>query len=419
MKLYTDFLIPAANFLRDVSMHGMIYDVNAALDLFELDLRPERNALTQEMRELVGKPLMNPGSPVQIAALIYDEWRITHVMQQRPDKQRSVDSSARDEILNGRFTHASTVDADVILLFVQKLHRYARLKKQMDTYIVGLIKAAIQDPDHRVYTNLNLHTTVTGRLSSTDPNLQNITRSVDDLPNIRNLFKAPQGRMMVQADYSQAELRVIAHLSGDQELLRIYRDGLDLHSEVATMFHGPNYTSEQRTHCKSMNFGVAYRQSAKTFQEKHGIPQKEGQQFIDWWWQRFKAVARWETDIERRIHADGVLISPFGRRRRFHLLTDENRQSAYREGINFYPQSTASDFTLVAGMRAQEELDSKRANICLLVHDAINAEVDEDYVDEASMILVDVMAETPRSVLAWDTPFTADVGAGATWGTAK
>lgn len=418
MKLYTDLLLPAANFLRDVEMHGMIYDVDAAADLFENELRPELNSLTQEMRELIGKPLYKPSSPMQTAVLFYDEWGIKHALQQRPDKQRSVDDAARKEVLEGRFK-AKTDDVDLVLTFTEKLDRFAKVQKQTSTYIISLIEQALPDPEHRIYTNLNLHTTVTGRLSSTKPNLQNITRAKEDLPNIRNLFKAPQGRVFIQADYSQAELRCIAQESGDVELTRIYEKGLDLHTEVATMYYGPNFTTEQRVWCKGMNFGVAYRQSAKTFQEKHKIPEAEGQKFIDWWWARFKGVAKWEKEVERRVHNPGYIESPFGRRRRFHLITEENRQASYREAINFGAQSPASDFTLIAGMRVAENTDPARAAITLLVHDAILAEVDDDYADAFGRVVVDVMSDTPRSTLNWTVPFTADVGVGPTWGTAK
>ena len=141
---------------------------------------------------------------------------------------------------------SQTKTKKVIESVTRELDRFKKLGKINSTYIVGLLPYALEDPEHRVYTNINLHTTETGRTSSTDPNLQNIVRPKPNLPDIRKLFKASEGRQFVQADYSQAELRVIAQLSQDPELIRVYAEGLDLHTEVATMFYGTQFTVENR-----------------------------------------------------------------------------------------------------------------------------------------------------------------------------
>jgi DNA polymerase I len=423
MGLYTDHLLPAANFLRDVEMQGMIYDVDAAADMWENEVNPELGQLKADMRAIAGLPLLNPGSPIQAAALYYDTWGIQHEMQQRPAVsgrtfERSVDDFARRVILEDSYTSKSDKDRDTIDKFTRKLDRYKKLGKINSTYIIGLVPYALEDPEQRVYTNINLHTTETGRTSSTDPNLQNIVRPKPGLPDIRKLFKSSPGRMFVQADYSQAELRVIAQLSQDVELLRVYEEGLDLHTEVAIMFYGPNYTTENRQSAKNMDFGVAYRISAKTFKMHHGIPVKEGQKFIEWWWDRFSGVARWEKMVEKQVHANTV-TSPFERRRRFYLITDQNKEALYREAINFYPQSTASDLTLLAGIMVHDRIDSDKAAIVLLVHDSIMADVATDYVDEFKAICKEAMESVAKIRLNWDLPFLVDIAHGLTWGDAK
>lgn len=423
MSVYTDLLLPAANFLRDVEMVGLIYDTNAAADAFENDINPELHQLIKEMRDLSGLPLLKPTSPQQMAVLYYDMWGIEHEMQKRPPVQgrtfeRSTDDSARRVILEEDFICKPTVDRKLVDAFVRKHHRFAKLNKLNSQYIVGLIPYALEDDESRIFTSINLHTTETGRTSSTDPNLQNISRPRPELPDIRNLFIAPPGRQMVQADYSQAELRVIAYLSQDEQLLRIYREGLDLHNEVATMFFGEGFTPEQRSKCKNMNFGVAYRQSAKSFKEKHDIATKEAQKFIDWWWGRFAGVTRWEKEIEKEVHT-GAVTTPFGRKRRFYLITDQNKQALYREGINQNPQSIASDFTLLSGVKIHNEIDRKRAALNLMVHDSLMAEVDDNYVDEYEVICKQVMESMPKETLGWDIPFVCDIGHGLTWGSAK
>lgn len=423
MGVYSNLLLPAANFLRDVEMVGLIYDVNAAADAFEDEVNPELQMLRKDMRDISGLPLLNPNAHGQMAALYYDMWGIEHEMQKRPPQQnrtfeRSTDDSARRVILEENFVCKPTVDRKTVDEFVKKHHRYAKLNKLNSTYIVGLIPYALEDVNGRIYTNLNLHTTETGRLSSTDPNLQNIARPRPELPDIRNLFIAPSGRQIVQADYSQAELRVIAYLSQDEQLLRIYREGLDLHNEVATMFFGEGFTYEQRQTCKNMNFGVAYRQTAKSFKEKHDINPKQAQKFIDWWWGRFAGVTRWEKDIEKEVHT-GAVQTPFGRKRRFYLITDQNKQALYREGINQNPQSIASDFTLLSGVKIHNEIDRNKAAINLLVHDSIMAEVEDNYVDEYEVIAKQVMESLPKETLGWNIPFVADIGHGTAWGSAK
>jgi DNA polymerase-1 len=429
-KPYLWPIIPSQNFLRDVELTGFKYNIEAAADMFENELQPELRGLLERIRNALDKPLFNPNSTVHCAALYYDEWKVKHALQARPDKARSVDDAARQEIIEGRFTcMAETLPGatpkaidkkrEYIVIVTQGIDRYKKLQKQSSQYIVGMVKEAIDDPEGRIHTSLNIGRTVTGRLSSTEPNLQNISRTKPGMPDIRKLFEAPQGRMIVQADYSQAELRVIACLSGDTDLTQIYTEGMDLHSIAAERFYGADFVSEQRSKAKNMNFGVAFRQSAHTFQEKHGIPQDEAQRFIDWWWRNFQGVYKWEKGIERSVHDVGYMVSPFNRRRRFHLLTKENIQAVYREGINFFPQSTASDLTLTAALLLSRRIDPTRAAILLLVHDSIIAEVDIDYIDEYRQLCRQVMESRAKEELGWNLPFVCDIGVGSTWAEAK
>jgi DNA polymerase-1 len=425
-------IIQAQEFLRDVELKGFKYNVEAAADLRELELQPELRNLIADLRLILNKPLFNPNSTVHMAALYYDEWKVKHALQDRPDKRRSVDDAARQEIIEGRFTFFGEAmpsankavlsdKRNQIIETTKQVDRYKKLARQDSQYIVSLVEQALKDPEHRIHTNLNLARTLTGRLSSTEPNLQNITRTKPDMPDIRRLFEAPQGRVIVNADYSQAELRVIAEFSRNYgtELASIYDKGLDLHSIAAERFYGADFTSEQRSKAKNMDFGVAFRQSAHTFQEKHGIPQGEGQRFIDWWWENFKGVAEWERRIERQVHDIGHLESPFVRRRRFHLLTKENVEASYREAINFLPQSTASDLTLTSAIYLSREMDNTRAAILLLVHDSVVSECDEDYVDDFTLLCRRIMESRAKEELGWDLPFTVDIGVGHTWAEAK
>lgn len=435
---YEHLLIRGTEFAIDVELNGMHYDTARAADLMEFEVKPELNEITESLRKRADNELLNPASPTQMSHLLYDEWGITHAMQSRPDKKRSVDDSARKEIIEDRFKfrgstknvrHGNLIktvaaeDADerkqFYISFTSDYDRFQKLQKQASTYLVGLIEKAELDEDSRIYTTLNFHGTNSGRLSSSKPNLQNITRTKEGLPDIRRLFRASPGRFIVQADFSQAELRCIAQFSGDSELTRIYREGLSLHKETAKRFFGPNYTAEEYSTTKNVNFGVFYLQTADTFQEKHGIPKHLAQPYIDWVWQTFTGVAEWEEGVKREVKSGKPLVSPFGRKRRFHLLTRENIQAAYREGINFYPQSTASDLTLCAAIDLSGEIDASRAAIGILVHDSIVADVEESYVDEYSTITQQIMSGIAYKELGWTLPFEAEIGVGPTWGEAK
>lgn len=444
LDMYLHLLVRGNAFLTDVELNGMIYDVERAADLHEFEVQPELEELIGEMRRHADNPILNPASNQQMAHLIYDKWGIQHAMQKRkptqnmPKPERSVDDSARKEILEGRFRfrgdttfertgtiirQVAAEDSDerraFYISFTETFDRFQKLTKQDGTYLIGLIRRAELDADSRIYTQLNLHGTNSGRLSSSKPNLQNITRSKEGLPDIRNLFRASPGRQIVQADFSQAELRCIAQFSGDRELTRIYRDDLSLHRETATKFFGPDYTPEEYATCKNVNFGVFYGQTAETFQEKHGIPKHLAEPYIKWVWETFKGVEEWENEVRREIQKKHVLISPFGRKRRFHLLTRENIQAAHREGINFYPQSAASDLTLCAAITVHNNTDRRRSSIGILVHDSIVADVEESYIDEYITICDQVMSAIAKEELGWTLPFKAEMGVGPTWGEAK
>lgn len=429
-KMYQTILIPASELLARMELHGIVYDINAAADLLELQVNPELNQIVTDLRKFLNNPILNPGSPQQMAKLYYDDWGIKHAMRSRPDKVRSIDDTARTEIIEGRYTFIDELREKVTLptrraeieLVVNKHDRYQKLKKQSSTYLFGLIEEAEKDEQNRIYTWLSLTGTNSGRLSSRRPNLQNITRPGrhENIPNIRSIFKASPGRLLVNADYKMAELRCMAVFSGDTRLNEILSDPQsDLHAYAAQRFYGDNWTNENRQSAKNMNFGVGYLQSPETFQQKHGIPVEEARPFVKWWRKEFSGVFAWHKEVEKDIRTRGYLASPFGRKRRFHLLTKENINSIIREGVNFYPQTTASDLTLTSAIVIGNEIDWNRAALCLSVHDSNLADIDEDYIDDYRVIVKQVMEAQAKNALGWTLPFLVDTGVGETWAAAK
>jgi uracil-DNA glycosylase family 4 len=442
-KPYRQTLLAAEDALREMETTGMPYDFNRAAEMLEKIVNPELEQIKVDLRELTGKELLNPASHTQMAVVYYDDFQVSHAMRDRPDKKRSVDESARKEITDNRFHFAGEWTAiqkgamlvreespdaqktrNLIKQVATQHDRFQKLHKQATNYLEGLIRRAEVDPESRIYTTLPRHATSTGRLASRGPNLQNVTRTKEGLPDIRGLFYASPGTLLVQADYSQAELRTIAALSGARFLTKIYEEGQDLHNILAERFYGPDFTSEQRSNSKNMNFGVFYWQSAETFQEKHEIPKDKAQEYIDWIWKTFPDVKEWQKEVTDSIHTNKCrdytfVASPFGHRRRFYLITRENKNAIYREAINFLPQNIAANLTLHACIQLHKEVDRKQARLCLTVHDSILAQVVESYVEEYKTICNQVMEAMPHDKLGWTLPFKADIGEGRTWATAK
>ena len=419
-KPYRSQLIPLNRALTEVELYGTLYDAEAACDILEDEVWPKLHEWKQVLRQISQDPELNPGSPKQLCDLIYDKWGITHDLD-RPKIERkgkkSTDKAVREAIRLGNYKARNGVNPRAIKAFMENLDRWKELDKQRGTYLEGL--ALRRSSDGRIYTDFKIHGTESGRLSSAKPNLQNITRPKEGLPNIRRVFIADPGCLFISADLSQAELRAIAVLSGDEELQAIYRDtSRSLHKEVATQFYGENYTYEQYVLAKNINFGVAYWQSAFTFAQMYHIPQEEAQKFVDLWWSRFPKVYEWTKEMERQVLNVGEIQSPFGHKRRFYVIPQDQsaRIHVVKEGINFLPQNIAANITLYALIRLVDNLDPELAQVRITVHDSIVVNCKEARVEEVSQVMKEAMEVAAKEAIEWDFPFLAETSTGPTWG---
>jgi uracil-DNA glycosylase family 4 len=420
-QVYQRYLIPAANALIKMELRGIAYNTEAAFDILEEKVWPALSEMRTQLQWIIGKGDYNPNSAPQNAALVYDDWNIQHKIRLPEGKERSVDKSVYTEIKAGRFIigggeiETKATRKETAIRWANVFADFKALDKQRSTYIEGMIPLAIHNGD-RLYTNFKLHNTVSARLSSSGPNLQNITRVKPDLPNIRELFVASAGCTLLNADYSQAELRTIGKLSGDPEFRRIYSEGIDFHSLVAERFYGPGFTKENRQTAKNINFGVAYLQTPETFQEKHDIPVEEARPFVEWWWQNFPTVREWTNNVTHEV-LQGEVVSPFGYKRRFPLITKENKNAAIREGINFLPQNIAAQLCLFALVELVSELDFTIAAVLLNVHDSLLLDVRTEHLPTVALRVKEVMESTAKRALNWtDIPFTVDLQIGPNWG---
>lgn len=415
-ELYETQMIPRMNAFVDIELRGFHYDHIAAADLNEEVVYPEIAKLKTQMATLVGLEFFNPASTKQTQAFVYDVCGLSHDLKDRKKQkfQHSFSDPVRVEVMEGRFTCKPRY-RDKLVEFTKLHDLWAEVEKQRSTYIEGLIKLVNKETG-KLYCEFNPCGTVTGRASGRKPNFQNITRTERGVvPAIRTLFKPSPGNVIIQADYSQAELRCIAQFSQDPDLLAIYRDSSrSLHKETAAAFYGDNYTKDEYVKSKNINFGVCYGQSAFAFAQMYAMPKEEAQAYIDNWFAKFPKVLKWINDVHLTINKDNYVVNPFGRKRRFYLITEENIGDILREGVNQLPQSTASEFT----MDSLCKLNAEGIPIISTVHDSIIVDAPQEQAMDIALLMKDTMEAAPAKLIGWDNiPFKVDISiSDISWG---
>jgi uracil-DNA glycosylase family 4 len=414
---YRFLLIRLSEALTRVELQGVRLDADVVCDVLEEEVWPKLRDWRLELRDFCQIKTLNPNSPQQLVKLLYDQWGIKHnLMRPKIERKgkRSTDHAVREEIIRGDFKFDSTlVHGDRVTKFVKTLDLWKSLDKQRGTYFEGLVLR--RDKDGRIYTDYKIHGTESARLSSSNPNMQNVTRPKEGIPSIRAAFIPDPGCVFISGDLSQAELRTIAVLSGDTNLQSIYLDtNRSLHKETATEFYGENYTYEQYVRSKNINFGVAYWQSAFTFAQMYHMPQEEAQKYIDWWYGRFPKVWEWTKSIESQVLSEGEIQSPFGHKRRFYVIPADQsgRLHVIKEGINFLPQNIAGNVTLWALCNLAEKLDWDIAQPRITVHDNIVLNCRRTHIDEIARLTKQEMENAVKEALGWDFPFVADISIG-------
>ena len=299
-----------------------------------------------------------------------------------------------------------------------KILEHRSLAKLKSTY-ADKLPLMVNPATGRVHTNYAQAVAVTGRLASNEPNLQNIPIRTAEGRRIREAFIAPPGHRIVSADYSQIELRIMAHISEDPGLLRAFSMGMDVHrATAAEVFNiAPDQvTSEQRRYAKTINFGLIYGMGAFGLAQSLGIEQKAARDYIDRYFARFAGVKRYMDETKARAAERGYVETFFGRRIELPEIRGGNgprRAGAERQAINAPMQGTAADLIKLAMIAVQDELDAqgKRTRMIMQVHDELVFEVPHDEVDW-------VRAEVPRvmaSVAQLKVPLLAEVGEGDNW----
>ncbi|HEX6296696.1 MAG TPA: DNA polymerase I, partial [Burkholderiales bacterium] len=388
--------------LQRIERNGVLLD-SAKLERQSQGFGKEILSLEQKTYALAGQPF-NLGSPKQIREILFERQKLP-VRKKTPTGEPSTDEDVLAEL---------ALDHPLPRLILE--HR--ALTKLKSTYTDKLPRS-VNAATGRVHTTYSQTTAVTGRLSSNDPNLQNIPIRTPQGRRIREAFVAPPGRRIVSADYSQVELRIMAHLSGDENLRRAFRDGEDVHRATAAEVFGvplSQVDSDHRRVAKVINFGLIYGMSAFGVAQNLGIDRGTAQTYVDRYFARFPGAKRYMDQTRERARTEGYVETVFGRRLWLPEIRSGapvRRQAAERAAINAPMQGTAADLIKLAMVAVQKWLDDEELRTLLImqVHDELVLEVPEDELSAVKGRVRDLM----QSVHKLDVPLVVDVGVGNNW----
>lgn len=405
-RLYRDIEFPLAKMLADMEETG-IYINEAKLDEMNVQMNSELNLLEQEIYELAGE-IFNINSPKQLGEILFVKLGLPAL------KKTKTGFSTNAEVLeNLIYAHP----------IIAKILDYRLLNKLKTTYLDGL-KALINPETKRIHTSFNQTVTETGRLSSSEPNLQNIPVRTAEGKKIRSLFEPGEGYdRILSADYSQIELRIMAHMSEDKHFLEAFRQNQDIHlATAAQVFKVPieEVTPQMRSRAKAVNFGIIYGISPFGLAKNLHISPKEAGEYIDNYLKECSGVKNFMEKIVKEAHEKGYVTTLFGRRRYLPAIKSRNftqRSLAERMAMNTPIQGTAADIIKIAMNRADAAIKKAglKSRILLQVHDELVLEVVDGEIKQVSAILREAMQNTAKLKV----PLTIDINYGKNWAEAK
>ncbi|MDM1284067.1 MULTISPECIES: DNA polymerase I [Acinetobacter] len=390
--------MPVARVLTSMEENGIQLDLKF-LDQLGVDFSQTMQDLENQIVELAGENF-NVSSPKQVGEILFDKLGL------KGGKKTATGQYSTSESVLEKIEHPiSSLILD-----------YRGLSKLKSTYTDGLLKQANNDT-HRVHTSYHQALTATGRLSSTDPNLQNIPIRTEIGRQIRKAFVAPEGRVLLAADYSQIELRLMAHFSQDDALLDAFNHGQDVHRRTAAEVLGialEDVTSDQRRQAKAVNFGLLYGMSEFGLIRQLGFTREESQNYIKQYFQRYPGIYEYMQRTRQVALEQGFVETILGRRLYTPDIAARNmmvRKAAERAAINAPLQGSAADIIKMAMIEVDKMLPQAQAKMLLQVHDELVFEVDADAADELAPKLAEVM----QSVVEISVPLVVEVGKGNNW----
>lgn len=397
-ELFKTIEMPLSEVLADMQYQG-IYVNKEKLQEFGNELKTRLNELTSEIYELAGEEF-NINSPKQLGEILFEK------LQLPMGKKNKKGYSTGVEVLE------KLKDVHPI---IEKLLEYRQIGKLNSTYVEGLIPC-INENTHKIHSSFHQTVTATGRISSTDPNLQNIPTRNELGKNLRKVFIPEVNKTFIDADYSQIELRVLAHISNDEHMIDAFNKDEDIHKQVASkVFDTPmdEVTKEQRTRAKAVNFGIVYGISDFGLSEQLKIPRKEAKQYIEQYLDKYQGIKQFMEDIVETAKTEGYVETLFHRRRYVPEIKSNNfmvRQFGSRIAMNTPIQGTAADIMKLAMVNVYKELQSQKlkSKIILQVHDELLIEAVEEEKEQVENILKQEM----ENVIKLKVPLKIDIEEG-------
>ena len=404
-KLYQEVELPLVTVLAHLEINGFLVD-DHQLKEFADKLGEKIDALTNEIYMLAGEEF-NINSPKQLGVILFEK------LELKPVKKTKTGYATNADVLE------KLRDKHPIVNFIMEYRQLAKLKS---TYCDGL-RAVVNPNTHRIHSVFTQTVTVTGRLSSTEPNLQNIPTRTELGREIRKMFVAKEGYVLVDADYSQIELRVLAHIANDETMINAFRNNEDIHAVTASQVLGiplEDVTKEQRSSAKAVNFGIVYGIGEFSLAQDLHISVKEAKAYIESYLEKYHGVRNYMESIKEQAKKDGYVKTMLNRIRYIPELKSPNyniRQFGERVALNTPIQGTAADIIKLAMVRVDNRLinEGLKSKLILQVHDELIVEAHKDEVDKVKQIL----SEEMQSAMELNVPLKVDMSTGHSWYDAK
>ena len=401
LKLFNEIDMPTVEVLSDMQWNGMYVD-EKELEEFGQELKDKLEILTKEIYEMAGEEF-NINSTKQLGEILFEKMKLPVIKKTKSGYSTDVDVLEKLK------------KQDPI---IEKILDYRQLMKLNSTYIEGL-KPYINPKTKRIHSFFHQTITATGRISSTEPNLQNIPTRFELGKRVRKVFKPENGKVYLDADYSQIELRVLAHISGDEHMIQAFKEGQDIHKQAASkVFKTPidEVTKEQRSNAKAVNFGIVYGISDFGLGEQLGISRKLAKQYITEYLEQYAGIKAFMENITEEAKEKGYVETLFHRRRYIPELKSNNymvRQFGSRAAMNTPIQGTAADIMKIAMIKVYRELKKRnlKSKIVLQVHDEMMLEVLPEEKEEIKVM----MKEAMESAAKLDVPLIAEISEASNW----
>ena len=401
LELFETIDMPTVEVLSNMQWNGMYLSVDE-LEQYGVEIKKRVENLTQEIYDLCGMEF-NINSPKQLGEVLFEKLELPAI------KKTKSGYSTAEEVLE-RLKHKHPV--------IQKILDYRQVMKLNSTYVEGL-KPYVNPTTKRIHSFFHQTITATGRISSTEPNLQNIPVRMELGKMVRKVFKPAEGHVYIDADYSQIELRVLAHISGDENMCEAFNNGEDIHKQAASRVFGipmDEVTKEQRSDAKAVNFGIVYGISEYGLGMQLGIPQKKAKMYIEQYLEKYEGIKNFMENISEEAKEKGYVETLYHRRRYIPELQSNNfmvRSFGKRVAMNTPIQGTAADIMKIAMINVFDELKEKnmKSKIVLQVHDEMMIEAP---IEEAEQVK-ELLKRNMENVITLKVPLVVDVIEASNW----